>query len=196
MQSSSPASQEDSHTTASQSQSHRNSTAQVTESTTRTWTKTTTVITETISRTTTPLSSPKKPTVASASMPATHPSTPQLGAYVPPILHPDTIKEPEPGFIPEGYYVVSHGQEVGLFYHCLQVNGVSGAIHKKYHSFQDAIKVYRCNYNRNKLEAVPVPGGMFWPTNNLSPAASSSSSDALWEELEDLTEHFNQVSFQ
>jgi len=76
---------------------------------------------ETISRTTTPLSLPKKTTVAnmlSASMPvpAIHPSTPQLGAYVPPIPHPDAIKEPEPGFIPEGYYVISHGQEVGLFY--------------------------------------------------------------------------------
>ena len=104
-----------------------NHTAQVTESTTRTWTKTTTVITETISRTTTPLSFPKNTTVASASMPAsathlspphTHPSTPWLGAYGPPIPHPDTIKEPEPGFIPEGYYViVSHEQEVGLFYH-------------------------------------------------------------------------------
>jgi len=53
---------------------------------------------------------------ASTPAPAIHPSTPRLGAYVPPIPHPDAIKEPEPGFIPEGYYVISRGQEVGLFY--------------------------------------------------------------------------------
>jgi hypothetical protein len=40
-----------------------------------------------------------------------------MGSYVPPILHPDSIKQPEAGFTPEGYYVVSVGQEVGVFYH-------------------------------------------------------------------------------
>jgi len=40
-----------------------------------------------------------------------------MGLYVPPIPHPDSIKQPEAGFTPEGYYVVSVGQEVGVFYH-------------------------------------------------------------------------------
>ena len=89
----------------------------------------------------------------------------------------------------------------------VRTTGISGAIQKKYRNFEDAIKVYTHNYNQRKLRAVPVPGGIFWPINNLppinhpspaisSPAISSSSSDALWDELEDLSEQFNQVTFE
>lgn len=91
------------------------------ESRTRTWTKTTTAITDTISRTTTPSSSPQKnnssANTSSPRTPGPAPSTPQLRSYVPKIPHPDEIQAPEPGFSPEGFYVVSVGQEVGIFYH-------------------------------------------------------------------------------
>jgi hypothetical protein len=84
----------------------------------------------------------------------------------------------------------------------VRTTGISGAIQKKYRNFEDAIRVYTRNYNQRKLRAVPVPGGIFWPINNLSPinhpspAISSSSSDVMWEELEDLSEQFNQVTFE
>jgi hypothetical protein len=103
------------------------------ESRTRTWTKTTTAITDTISRTTTPSSSPQKnhssantslprtprpaPSTPQLRSPGPAPSTPQLRSHVPQIPHPDEIQAPEPGFSPEGFYVVSVGQAVGIFYH-------------------------------------------------------------------------------
>ena len=80
-----------------------------------------------------------------------------------------------------------------------RVNGVSGAIHKGYNTFQEAIKIYTRNYNRGIIRAVPVPGGPFWHANpvNPSPSASSTSSnsDDLWGELEDLSEEFSRVVF-
>jgi len=78
----------------------------------------------------------------------------------------------------------------------VRTTGISGAIYKRYNNFQDAIRVYRCNYYQSKLSAVPVPGGIFWPVNHLSSTVSSPSSDAMWDELEDLSEQFNQVTFE
>jgi hypothetical protein len=57
------------------------------------------------------------------------------------------------------------------------------------------------NFNRGKIRAVPVPGGAFWPVdpvNSSSPSTSttSSNSDDLWGELEDLSEEFSRVVFQ
>jgi hypothetical protein len=81
----------------------------------------------------------------------------------------------------------------------LRVDGVSGAIHKKYNTFQEAIMIYTRNYNRGRIRAVPVPGGPFWPVNPANPSPSisstSSNSDDLWGELEDLSEEFSRVVF-
>jgi len=187
------------------------------------------VITDTASRTTTPSSSlqeessPVKPSSQAGQpvTPATVPSTPRLGSHAPRIPHPDEIQAPEVGFIAEGFYVISVGQEVGIFYHwCVHVlpdpadclfkcrdevsdrtNGISGAIHKKYNSFQEAIMVYTRNFNRGRIRAVPVPGGPFWPVNPVnssspSTSSTSSNSDDLWGELEDLSEEFSRVVFQ
>lgn len=77
-----------------------------------------------------------------------------------------------------------------------RVNGVSGAIHKGYNNFQEAIMVYTHNYNCGMIHAVPVPGGPFWPVNpSPSTSSTSSNSDDLWGELEDLSEEFSQVVF-
>jgi hypothetical protein len=74
------------------------------------------VITDTVSRTTTP-SSPIKPSSQDGqpATPATIPSTHQLASHAPHIPHPDEIQAPEAGFIAEGFYVISVGQEVGIF---------------------------------------------------------------------------------
>jgi hypothetical protein len=80
-------------------------------------------------------------------------------------------------------------------------NGISGAIQKRYNSFQEAIMVYTCNFNHGRIRAAPVPSGPFWPVNpanSSSPSTSSTSSnsDDLWGELEDLPEEFSRVVFQ
>ena len=81
-------------------------------------------------------------------------------------------------------------------------NGISGAIQKKYGTFQAAIKVYTRNYNHGAVHAVPIPSGPFWPANlvnhlpsALSSASTSTNSDDLWVELDDLSHEFSQVMF-
>lgn len=110
----------------------------VNESISKLWTTTTTTtIKESISTTTTPLSSPTKSSLRKSTTSLKAPTTPtrvrttsaqpavhHYGPYVPPIPHPDRIKGPERGLIPEGYYVVSVGQEVGIFYYwCVKLFG-------------------------------------------------------------------------
>ena len=133
------------------------------------------------------------------------------------IPHPNDIKKPEIGAEVDAYFVVSVGQAVGVFYtwcamwkilcevytdilndrdrvyECIE--GVSEAVYAPFHSFVAAHCVYEYHYHAKKLRACPIPGGMFWPLNsgNSSPAASSSSGD-LWDQLEDLSEHFNSIS--
>ncbi|KAG1894667.1 uncharacterized protein F5891DRAFT_917385, partial [Suillus fuscotomentosus] len=55
------------------------------------------------------------------------------------------------GLEPEGFWVVTVGQEVGIFYHWADVaertNFVSGNVQKWYPSFQKALEVYMVQYN-------------------------------------------------
>ncbi|KAG1760783.1 hypothetical protein EDD22DRAFT_954690 [Suillus occidentalis] len=80
--------------------------------------------------------------------------------------------------------------EVGVFFHWADVaertNYVSGNVQKSYSSFQDALDVYTVKYNEGRVRAVPIPGGPFWP----SPASpsSSSNSDELWSQVDDVSE--------
>ena|ERR1700722_8201880 len=76
-----------------------------------------------------------------------------------------------------------------------RIAGVSNHVHKKYKTFQDALFIYTRNYNSNRLRVVPVPGSRIW---NLAivraPSPESpSSDDALWRQVDDLSEYFNQV---
>ncbi|KAI6094921.1 hypothetical protein EDD17DRAFT_1499922, partial [Pisolithus thermaeus] len=91
----------------------------------------------------------------------------------------------------QGYYVITVGQEVGIFYTWPDVtahtNGISGNTHKQCKSFSEAIKVYTRMYNKGCVCAVPVPGGPFWPEAEQSDSSSSrspsTSSAELWSEL-------------
>ncbi|KAG2337492.1 hypothetical protein BDR05DRAFT_850673, partial [Suillus weaverae] len=61
------------------------------------------------------------------------------------------------GLTPEGFWVITVGQEVGIFYHWADVAGwtnfISGNIHKSYPSFQKAHKVYTVHYNEGRVQA-------------------------------------------
>ncbi|KAH7918251.1 hypothetical protein BV22DRAFT_1024895, partial [Leucogyrophana mollusca] len=121
--------------------------------------------------------------------------------------HPDSIKLPTMGERPSGFWVITVGQEVGIFYDWNDVgrrtNHVSGAIQKKYPTFQEALQHYRRSYELQELSAVPVPNGPFWPKNcawvpvatspepMLSP--SPTSSDEIWSQLDDLSLYMSQA---
>ncbi|KAH7922361.1 hypothetical protein BV22DRAFT_1131520 [Leucogyrophana mollusca] len=121
--------------------------------------------------------------------------------YVPYIPRPDEIALPAPGLAPEGYWVITVGQEVGIFYHWVDVaertNRISGSVQKKYHSFENALRIYTNKWRIGKLEPVPIYAGPFWPVlptdDQPSPATSTASSDSLWQQLDDMSVQMSQV---
>ncbi|KAJ8589115.1 hypothetical protein M405DRAFT_714000, partial [Rhizopogon salebrosus TDB-379] len=58
---------------------------------------------------------------------------------------------------PEGFWVITVGQEVGIFYHWADVaertNFISGNVQKSYPSFQKALEVYTVKYNEGRVHA-------------------------------------------
>ncbi|KAI6041992.1 hypothetical protein EDC04DRAFT_3109288 [Pisolithus marmoratus] len=70
--------------------------------------------------------------------------------------------------MPEGFYLVIIGQEVGIFYTwkdaALQVLDISGVVHYKCKTFQQALADYTATHRKGELCAIPTPGGPFWPT--------------------------------
>ncbi|KIO12238.1 hypothetical protein M404DRAFT_76040, partial [Pisolithus tinctorius Marx 270] len=82
------------------------------------------------------------------------------------ILHP--LDVPQPTSPPEGFYLVIVGQEVGIFYTwkdaALWDLDISGAVHYKCKTFQQALVDYTAAYNKGELHVIPIPGGPFWPT--------------------------------
>ncbi|KAG1840304.1 hypothetical protein DFJ58DRAFT_654610 [Suillus subalutaceus] len=105
---------------------------------------------------------------------------------------PSDIAPPHAGLEPEGFWLITVGQEVGIFYHWADVaertNFVSGNVQKRYPSFQKALEVYTVQYNEGRVRAVPTPGGPFWlPASPPSPSWSADSDD-LWSQVDDLSE--------
>ncbi|KAG1906181.1 uncharacterized protein F5891DRAFT_942174, partial [Suillus fuscotomentosus] len=103
------------------------------------------------------------------------------------------------GLKPDGFWVITVGQEVGIFYHWYvadvaeRTNFISGNVQKRYPSFQEALKVYTVKFNEGGVRAVPIPGGPFWPS---SPSPSlSAESDEMWSQVDDLSETMSQFGF-
>ncbi|KAG0691984.1 hypothetical protein DFH29DRAFT_818484 [Suillus ampliporus] len=136
--------------------------------------------------------SASSPTQGSTSTATVQPA-PQFPSYIPVVPKPSEILPPRVGLTPEGFWVITVGQEVGIFYHWADVaertNFVSGNVQKWYPSFQKAHEVYTVKYNEGRVRAVPTPGGPFWPSypSPASPALSSNSDD-LWSQVEDWEE--------
>ncbi|KAG2335987.1 hypothetical protein BDR05DRAFT_857960, partial [Suillus weaverae] len=84
------------------------------------------------------------------------------------VPNPEEIHPPRAGLKAEGFWVITVGQEVGIFYHwsvadvAERTNFISGNIQKRYPSFQEALKVYTARFNEGGVRAVPIPGGPFW----------------------------------
>ncbi|KAG2336257.1 hypothetical protein BDR05DRAFT_1006026 [Suillus weaverae] len=118
--------------------------------------------------------------------------------------HPDELYLPV-GTQVQGYYVVTVGQKVSIFFQWLDakvhIDGISGASHTRYDHWADALELYTSHYNMGLLHAVPTVGGPFWPVGTTHPTplpsptttASSTNSEDLWSYLEDLSEHMSQV---
>ncbi|KAG1790132.1 uncharacterized protein HD556DRAFT_1306520 [Suillus plorans] len=129
----------------------------------------------------------------------------QTPCQVTAVLKPSDIRPPRADEVPEGFWAITVGQEVGVFYRWADVaertNFVSGNVQKGYPSFQQALTAYAVKYDEGRVRAVPLPGGPFWPSppesspNIPSPVDSSASSDShdLWSQLEDLTETMSQL---
>ncbi|KAG1859025.1 hypothetical protein DFJ58DRAFT_726482 [Suillus subalutaceus] len=92
---------------------------------------------------------------------------------------PSDITPPHAGLEPEGFWLITVGQEVGIFYHWADVaertNFVSGNVQKRYPLIPEGTRV-------------PTPGGPFWlPASPPSPSWSADSDD-LWSQVDDLSE--------
>ncbi|KAH7908462.1 hypothetical protein BJ138DRAFT_352382 [Hygrophoropsis aurantiaca] len=123
--------------------------------------------------------------------------------YIPSIPHPNNIEPPAPGLLPEAYYVITVGQEVGVFFLWADVaertHNISGSVQSKFRHFEKAKAAYTKAYNSGTVHAVPVYGGPFWRMRAVSPpptpSPSTSSSDgSLWDRVDDLSTEMSQVS--
>ncbi|KAI5987213.1 hypothetical protein EDD15DRAFT_2141674, partial [Pisolithus albus] len=87
---------------------------------------------------------------------------------------PHPLDVPRPTSMPEGYYLVIVGQEVGIFYTwkdaALRVLEISSAVYYKCRTFQQALADYMAAYEKGELHAIPNPGGPFWPTASCTPS--------------------------
>ncbi|KAI5985266.1 hypothetical protein EDD15DRAFT_2200724 [Pisolithus albus] len=126
-------------------------------SNTVTWTRRTTKESVTISRA--PVT--QAPTERTASIAATCQQKPKQAVKslaepasprIPSIPHPSCILPPKSNTAVQGYYVITVGQEVGIFYNwpdvAARTNNISGNTHKQCKSFSEALKVYMRMYNK------------------------------------------------
>ncbi|KAG2045648.1 hypothetical protein BDR06DRAFT_1015439 [Suillus hirtellus] len=125
------------------------------------------------------------------------PTVTQIASKVLLVPKPEEICPPQAGLKPDGFWVITVRQEVGIFYHWADVaectNLISRSAQKCYLSFQEALKVYTVKFNEGSVHAVPIPGDPFWPS---SPSPSLSvESDEMWSQVDDLSETMSQFGF-
>ncbi|KAI6012936.1 hypothetical protein PISMIDRAFT_110080 [Pisolithus microcarpus 441] len=111
--------------------------------------------------------------------------------------NPSEIKPPSGDELAEGFYIITVGQEVGIFSSWLDasecVTNVLGAQHKCYCTFKDALQAYTTKYNEGAVQVMPLAGSRFWPSQpilNLMPPSTPShmSSDEFWNQVDDISE--------
>ncbi|KAG0698992.1 hypothetical protein DFH29DRAFT_763212, partial [Suillus ampliporus] len=79
---------------------------------------------------------------------------------------PDELHPPSAGTSAQGYYVVTVGQEVGIFFHWLDcqawVSGITNAAHTCYDHWAEALAMYTRHHRAGLVHAIPTVGGPFW----------------------------------
>ncbi|KAI6099140.1 hypothetical protein F5141DRAFT_1010420, partial [Pisolithus sp. B1] len=135
-----------------------------------------------------------------ACQPCCHPKSqmqPTNNAFVLLPLNPSEIKPPTGGEAAEGFYVITVGQEVGIFFGWLDasehVTNIPGAQHKCYCTFKDVLQAYTCKYNEGAVWVMPLTGSHFWPSqsipNPMPPSTPShTTSDEFWDYVDDISE--------
>ncbi|KAI6018979.1 hypothetical protein BKA83DRAFT_39997, partial [Pisolithus microcarpus] len=95
--------------------------------------------------------------------------------------NPSEIKPPSSDELAEGFYIVTVGQEVGIFFSWLNasehVTNVPGAQHKCYCTFKDVLWAYTSKYNEGAVQVTLLAGSRFWPSQpipNLMPPSTPS----------------------
>ncbi|KIJ59502.1 hypothetical protein HYDPIDRAFT_170759 [Hydnomerulius pinastri MD-312] len=135
---------------------------------------------------------------SNASQYANAPTSPtSLAPFVIPVPHPSALLPPGEDQPVDGFWTVTVGQEVGIFYLWEDVakrtNFIAGNRQKKYADFEMALRVYTKKYYEGSVHAVPLPNSGFWPTSPPSPPGYSShpspstSKEDLWSQVEDFT---------
>ncbi|KAI5992260.1 hypothetical protein EDC04DRAFT_2911221 [Pisolithus marmoratus] len=125
------------------------------------------------------------------------PSVPRTStARIAVIPHPSDILYPTSKA--KGFYLIIVGQEVSIFYTwketALWVLRISGAVHYKCKTFQQALTAYTDTYDKGELHAIPTPDGPFWPTATCAPSpALSEGKQSYWAVVDDLSDVFGQV---
>ncbi|KAG1855300.1 hypothetical protein F4604DRAFT_1932362 [Suillus subluteus] len=132
-----------------------------------------------------------------------HATAVNVVTYIPPIPHPSELLVPHPDEEPDAFWIIIIGQEVGIFYHWVDVAectlGISGAVQVRKETWADALRLYTRKHNEGTVEARPTVGGHFWPPHvsqaAVSPPSlpsptlsSTSSEDSIWTHVEDLPE--------
>lgn len=100
-----------------------------------------------------------------------------------PIPRPEDLAGPEEGEITEGYYLVTVGQQCGIFFSwCVsvlplvgttlngchrdechaRVDGIVGSCYKKYPSWQEAYARYSRSRANGLVRAIPRPNSKYW----------------------------------
>jgi hypothetical protein len=106
-------------------------------------------------------------------------TTMHVAPYIPPVPHPSELHAPLPSENPDAYWVVTVGQEVGIFFHwCIashfisiyfanymsnyfrldigeHTQGISGAIQVRQETWVDALHLYMRKYNEGVVEVRP-----------------------------------------
>ncbi|KAI6105164.1 hypothetical protein EDD16DRAFT_1710719 [Pisolithus croceorrhizus] len=111
--------------------------------------------------------------------------------------NPSEIKPPTGGEVAEGFYIITVGQEVGIFFSWLDpsecVTNILGAQHKCYHTFKDVLQAYTHKYNEGAVWVMLGAGSCFWPSqsipNPMPPSTLSCTSlDEFWDQVDDISE--------
>lgn len=67
----------------------------------------------------------------------------------------------------------------------LRTNYVSGSVQKRYPTFAKALQVYTVKYHEGALQAIPLPGGPFFRSNNTRSLPSPTlSEEEMWEQID------------